>query len=120
LLSDTRFIFANFEDFDMLYGHRSDPVGFAKALEAFDIFLGDFLKQLKPDDLVLFTADHGNDPTDVSTDHTREYAPVCMVKAGLPGCSYGDLDGFMQIADAIEEHLTGTSASGKAKLLLSH
>lgn len=70
------FIFANLEDFDMLYGHRNDPVGFARLLEEFDAWLGrDFLPCLRPGDLVGITADHGNDPTTPSTDHSREFAP---------------------------------------------
>jgi phosphopentomutase len=70
------FVFANLEDFDMLYGHRNDPRGFARLLENFDAWLGaDFLPHLRPGDLVGITADHGNDPTTPSTDHSREYAP---------------------------------------------
>lgn len=70
------FLFANFEDFDMLYGHRNDPVGFARALSEFDRWLGGELRpRLRPGDLVGLTADHGNDPTTPSTDHSREYVP---------------------------------------------
>ncbi len=76
LESDARFIFANFEDFDMLYGHRSDPTGFARCLEEFDVMLAQIRAHLGPDDLLLITADHGNDPTDDSTDHTREFVPL--------------------------------------------
>ena len=60
----------------MLYGHRNDPAGFAAALEEFDGALGDILVALKTDDLLILTADHGNDPTPVSTDHSREYVPL--------------------------------------------
>jgi phosphopentomutase len=70
------FVFANCEDFDMLYGHRNDPAGFAAALEAFDDALGEIIALLRPDDLLLITADHGNDPTTPSTDHSREDVPV--------------------------------------------
>jgi phosphopentomutase len=70
------FVFANLEDFDMLYGHRNDPRGFARLLEEFDTWLGaDFLPRLQPGDRVGITADHGNDPTTPSTDHSREFAP---------------------------------------------
>ena len=89
-----RFIFANFEDFDMKYGHRSDPVGFARCLEAFDAYLADLLPRLGPEDLLILTADHGNDPTDASTDHTREYAPVCVWSPGMPSRALGDVDGY--------------------------
>jgi phosphopentomutase len=74
-----QFIFANLEDFDMLYGHRNDPVGFARLLEAFDTFVGEtLLPALSPGDMVGITADHGNDPTTPSTDHSREYAPLLL------------------------------------------
>jgi phosphopentomutase len=73
---ESGFVFANLEDFDMLYGHRNDPVGFAQLLEEFDAWLGsDFLPHLRPGDRVGITADHGNDPTTPSTDHSREYSP---------------------------------------------
>jgi phosphopentomutase len=71
-------IFANLVDFDMLYGHRKDVEGFAKSLEEFDELLGPFLRQMKPTDLLLITADHGCDPDPVNptTDHSREYVPI--------------------------------------------
>ena len=82
LNSDARFIFANFEDTDMLFGHRNDPVGFTKCLEEFDLVLGSVLEQMTKDDLLILTADHGNDPTSASTDHAREYSPVCAIRKG--------------------------------------
>jgi len=78
LQSDCAFIFANFEDFDMLYGHRNDPAGFARALSEFDAMLGELLTRLRPTDLLILTADHGNDPTTPSTDHSREYLPLLV------------------------------------------
>ncbi len=73
------FIFANLEDFDMLYGHRNDPHGFARLLNEFDEWAGrELLPRLRPGDLVGITADHGNDPTTPSTDHAREYAPLLV------------------------------------------
>jgi phosphopentomutase len=78
LQSDCAFIFANFEDFDMLYGHRNDPAGFARALTEFDAMLQELLDRLRPTDLLILTADHGNDPTTPSTDHSREYLPLLM------------------------------------------
>jgi phosphopentomutase len=83
LQSDCAFIFANFEDFDMLYGHRNDPHGFARALEAFDAMLGDLLPRLQPAELLILTADHGNDPTTPSTDHSREYLPLLLYCSGF-------------------------------------
>ena len=79
------FIFANFEDFDMLYGHRNDPQGFAKALEAFDAGLEQVLRHMRSDDLLILTADHGNDPTTPSTDHSREYVPLLCYSPALKG-----------------------------------
>lgn len=76
-------IFATLVDFDMLYGHRNDAPGFARALGEFDQFLPKILEQLGPDDLLVLTADHGCDPTTPSTDHSREYVPLLMVGAGI-------------------------------------
>jgi phosphopentomutase len=72
-------IFANLVDFDMLYGHRRDLTGYAQALEQFDQWLGQFMAQVLPDDLVIITADHGNDPTHRGTDHTREQVPLFVL-----------------------------------------
>lgn len=69
-------VFCNLIDFDMLYGHRRDVMGFAAALEEFDQAIPEITKKLQPDDLLLIAADHGNDPTYPGTDHTREYIPV--------------------------------------------
>lgn len=72
------FIFANLNDFDMLYGHRRDREGYLKALEEFNYYLPIFLKNLTEKDLLIITADHGNDPTYRGTDHTRENIPILM------------------------------------------
>jgi len=69
-------IFTNLVDFDMLYGHRNDVEGYARALEEFDLRLPEIKAAMRDDDLLMISADHGCDPTDVSTDHTREYVPV--------------------------------------------
>lgn len=74
--STAPFIFTNLVDFDMLYGHRNDVEGYARAIEEFDSQLGQALELLQPADLLLLTADHGCDPTTRSTDHSREYVPV--------------------------------------------
>ncbi len=76
--SDADFIFTNLVDFDSKYGHRNDAAGYAKALETFDGELAGLLTALRRDDLLFITADHGCDPTDVSTDHTREYVPLLI------------------------------------------
>jgi phosphopentomutase len=76
---DRAFIFANLVDFDMLFGHRRDVAGYARALEEFDRWLGEFLPRVSSDDLVIITADHGNDPTFRGTDHTREQVPLFVL-----------------------------------------
>jgi phosphopentomutase len=74
--SHSGLIFANLVDFDMLYGHRNDPRGYADALEEVDARVPELLARLQPADLLFFSADHGNDPTTSSTDHSREYVPL--------------------------------------------
>ena len=71
-------LFANLNDFDMLYGHRRDREGYLKALEEFNYYLPILLKNVKKDDLLIITADHGNDPTFKGTDHTRECVPILI------------------------------------------
>jgi phosphopentomutase len=73
------FIFANLVDFDTVYGHRNKPAGYAANLEQFDVRLASLLPQLAPDDVLFLTADHGNDPTTDSTDHSREHVPIFVV-----------------------------------------
>jgi phosphopentomutase len=93
--------FANLIDFDMLYGHRRDARGYAAALQAADRFFGELLPHLTPDDLLLITADHGNDPTFRGTDHTREYAPLLCYRPGQTGQSLGLRQGFFDIAQSL-------------------
>ncbi len=98
------FFFINFEDFDMLYGHRLDPNGFAAALETFDGYLEKILAAMGPKDLLMITADHGNDPTIPSTDHTREYVPLLLYSPGLPGGhAYGDRSSFADVGATVLE-----------------
>jgi phosphopentomutase len=84
---DRGLIFANLVDFDTQYGHRNDVAGYAANLERFDARLAALLPQLRSDDLLVITADHGNDPTTPSTDHAREYVPLLVtgrrVRAGV-------------------------------------
>ncbi|MBS1724480.1 MAG: phosphopentomutase [Armatimonadetes bacterium] len=103
--SDARFIFANFEDTDMLYGHRNDPIGFAKCLERFDQTLQGILERMTPADLLLLTADHGNDPTTASTDHSREYVPVAVLGSGARPAQLGDVEGMTAIGATVARHL---------------
>ncbi len=100
--NDCDLIFANFEDFDMLYGHRNDVQGFANALNVFDEGLGNILADLNADDTLIITADHGNDPTTESTDHSREYTPLLIAGNDIPtGTNLGVLKGMNYIADKI-------------------
>lgn len=104
--SDARFIFANFEDFDMLYGHRNDPAGFARCLETFDLTLAKIIERLTDDDLLIVTSDHGNDPTDVSTDHSREFVPYVEIRRGTgQRVNLGDQAGFAHVGEAVRRHL---------------
>jgi phosphopentomutase len=97
-------VFANLEDFDMLYGHRNDPQGFAEALHVFDAALPQVFDALGPADLILFTNDHGNDPTTPSTDHSREHAFLLVYGPGLPGGeSLGDRDSFSDLSATVRE-----------------
>ena len=105
LESDARFIFANFEDTDMLFGHRNDPIGFAGALVGFDRFLAGFLPRLGLDDLLILTADHGNDPTSTSTDHSREFVPACVISVGSGVTPLGDVDGMTAVGATVAKHL---------------
>ena len=98
---DRGLIFANFIDFDMLYGHRRDPVGYAGALVQSDNWLAGFLPRLGPDDLLLLTADHGNDPTFRGSDHTREYVPLLAFQPDRPARNLGLRRGFFDIAQTL-------------------
>lgn len=100
--------FANFVEFDSLYGHPRDVAGYARALEWFDSRAGTLLARIRPGDLVLFTADHGNDPTWRGTEHTRERVP--LVGAGAGARAVG-LRGFVDVAASIAQHL-GVRAEG--------
>lgn len=106
LASDAQFIFCNFEDFDMLFGHRNDPQGFAKCLESFDGILKSVLESLNGEDLLILTADHGNDPTSKSTDHSREYVPfVSIQKGSTSATAIGDQEGLWQVGSAVAGYL---------------
>ncbi len=101
--NDSSLTFTNLIDFDMQWGHRNDPEGFARGLESFDVGLGQWLKALRPDDLMIITADHGNDPTYPGTDHTREYVPLLAMRgSGSSGQSLGKLD-FSDVAASLAE-----------------
>ncbi|WP_170363038.1 phosphopentomutase [Ruegeria arenilitoris] len=99
---DGSLTFANFVEFDSQYGHRRDISGYARALEWFDAEIGRILPRLRPGDLFLLTADHGNDPSWIGTDHTREQVPV--LTAGLGAGQIGQVN-FADVAASIAHHL---------------
>ena len=95
-------IFSNLVDFDMLYGHRRDTEGYAKALEHFDSRLPEIESAMRADDVMMITADHGNDPTFRGSDHTREYAPLLVYgKNAQPGINLGTRDSLSDIGQTI-------------------
>ncbi len=97
-------VFANLVDFDQQYGHRNDPRGFARALEAFDHRLDELRALLRGDELCLVTADHGNDPTDASTDHSREYVPLLALGPRVrAGADLGTRETFADVAATLAE-----------------
>jgi phosphopentomutase len=97
-------VFANLVDFDMLWGHRNNPEGFRKGLEEFDQALPRIMEVLKADDMLVITADHGNDPTTPSTDHSREYVPLLVYGKSLkPGVDLGVRNTFADLGATIGE-----------------
>ena len=106
-------IFTNLVDFDMLYGHRRDTEGYKNALELFDKWLPEIEKNLRDDEILIITADHGNDPTYKGTDHTREYIPILVYgKHVKKGANIGTRESFTDIASTIEEILLGNKTKG--------
>ena len=103
-LVDRGLIFTNLVDFDAQYGHRNDVAGYAANLERFDARLARLLPQLRDDDLLVVTADHGNDPTTPSTDHAREYVPLLATGARVrPGCDLGTRETFADLGQTLAE-----------------
>ncbi|MCF6097744.1 phosphopentomutase [Thermovorax subterraneus] len=99
-------IMANLVDYDMLYGHRNDPQGYAMALQDFDGRLPEIMEKLKKDDVLILTADHGCDPTTPSTDHSREYVPVLVAGDRIKkGISLGILSTFSDIGQTVADLL---------------
>lgn len=98
-------IFTNLVDTDMLYGHRNDAKGYGLALEEIDVYMGEIIKSLKYDDLLIITADHGCDPTVAGTDHTREYVPVIFYHKNIEPKNLGLLNGFDNVAKYVRKWL---------------
>lgn len=108
--SDAGFVFTNLVDFDMLYGHRRNPTGYAQCLRDFDVKLPEILAELGADDLLLIAADHGNDPTYHGTDHTREYVPMIAYSPSMTsGVNIGTRATFADVGKTIVEFFGGES-----------
>lgn len=109
-------IMANLVDFDMLWGHRNNPQDYAEGLKEVDTYIPEYLGLLKSDDIIIFTADHGCDPTTPSTDHSREYVPLLVAGPGIkPGINLGIRKSFADLGKTVAEYfnienqLSGTS-----------
>jgi phosphopentomutase len=99
-------IFTNLVDFDMHFGHRRDVPGYAACLEAFDSFIPEILEAMDDDDVLIITADHGNDPTWPGTDHTREYIPILIYGQSIPaGYHFGTRNTFADLAATVADVL---------------
>jgi phosphopentomutase len=114
---DRGIVFTNLVDFDMLYGHRLDALGFGRALETFDLWLADFLTDFKRGDVLVITADHGCDPTTAGTDHTRESVPLLVWHPDLEkGQDIGIRASFADVAATIAEMFGLDGQVGKSFL----
>ena len=105
MATDGALVMTNFVDFDQDYGHRRDVPGYAQALEAFDQRLPELISRLRPDDLLVLTADHGNDPTWRGTDHTREQTPILVFSPSLSPGTIGIRPTFADIGESIARWL---------------
>jgi phosphopentomutase len=110
------FLFVNLVDTDMLYGHRRDPVGYAKALREIDTALPAIADQLREGDVLVLTADHGNDPTFPGTDHTREQVPLLVYAPGKRGAALGTRASFADLGATVAEYFGVQAPMGKSFL----
>jgi phosphopentomutase len=113
---DRGLLFVNLVDFDMLYGHRNDPQGYARALEELDRALPRLLDRLRDGDVLAITADHGCDPTTPSTDHSREYVPLLAYAPGARGRALGTRGSFADLGATVAEHLGAEARHGTSFL----
>jgi phosphopentomutase len=114
---DRGLIWVNLVDFDMLYGHRNDPEGYSRALEATDAWLPRLIEALDEEDLVILTADHGCDPTSPSTDHSREYVPVlCYGKHARSGVNLGTRASMADMGATIAQNFDAALGPGQSFL----
>ncbi len=113
---DRGLLFVNLVDFDMLYGHRNDPAGYARALEELDRALPAVQGRLRPGDVLAITADHGCDPTTPSTDHSREYVPLLVAVPGRPGAALGERASFADLGATVAEYFGVPASAGESFL----
>jgi phosphopentomutase len=104
-LREGGFLMTNFVDFDTNFGHRRDPIGYGKLLQEFDQSLPSVFAQLRHGDVLVLTADHGNDPTWRGTDHTREQVPIMAYGPGMSPGGIGHRRSFADIGQSIARHL---------------
>jgi phosphopentomutase len=97
-------MFVNLIEFDMIFGHRNDPLGYYQALKAFDDAIPGILSRLTDEDLVIVSADHGVDPTTESTDHSREYVPLLVFGPSVLGVNLGTRSSFADIGATITDN----------------
>jgi phosphopentomutase len=118
LKEDSRgLIFSNLVDFDMLYGHRRDVEGYARALEHFDRRLPEIEAAMRDDDLMIITSDHGNDPSFPGTDHTREYAPLLVFsRSARPSINLGTRDSLADIGQTVAQNFNLKLTAGTSFL----
>lgn len=117
------FVFTNLVDFDSKYGHRRDPIGYGKCIEEFDARIPEILAAMGDDDILMITADHGNDPVEEGTDHTREYVPLVVYgKPCRSGVNLGIRGSFADVGTTVADLLgvggTGIGESFKEEILL--
>lgn len=118
MAKDGDFIMANFVDFDMLFGHPRDVPGYANALEEFDKRLPELYAKMNDDDIIILTADHGNDPTWTGNDHTREHVPVLVYGKTLEAGSIGARQSFCDIGESVISALDLPHTGGIGKSFL--
>ena len=100
---DKQFIFTNLVDTDMLYGHRNNPLGYAKAIEEIDSYLPKIIENMTEEDLLIITADHGCDPTVEGTDHTREQVPLIIYSKNIKPGRLPEINSFDYISKRIKD-----------------
>ena len=116
----TGLCFVNLVDFDMVYGHRNDAPGYARALSEFDEWLGGFMQKMLPDDVLMITADHGCDPATPSTDHSREYIPLLVYGAKIKsGVNLGTRKSYADESKTILEMFGITDSKTDGESFLS-